>query len=149
MKDKGVTYDTEPKEFVIVVADDGAGSLKIKSVTGNGHAEAKNAYSSEGEITFSAEKILVRRTLNEGEFSFQLKDEDGNVLRTAECDSEGKVTFDPITYSEDDMKVDGEIVTTREYTYYISEVKPENADDTVIYDPTVKEIKVTLQRLEP
>ena len=143
---KGVTYDTEPKEFTVVIKDDGIGTLYVDSVTNDGYVEIKNPYESCGEIQFFAKKIMIGRELAEGQYTFALKDEDGNTLQTASCDAEGKVTFAPITYSEDDMVVDGKIVTERQYTYTISEVKPEGdeLDKAVIYDGAVKEITVTL-----
>ena len=143
---KGVTYDTEPKEFTVVIKDDGIGTLYVDSVTNDGYVEIKNPYESCGEIQFFAKKILIGRELAEGQYTFALKDEGGNTLQTASCDAEGKVTFAPITYSEDDMVVDGKIVTERQYTYTISEVKPEGdeLDKAVIYDGAVKEITVTL-----
>ena len=144
---KGVTYDTEPKEFTIVIKDDGVGKLYVDSVTNDGYVEIKNPYESCGEIQFFAKKILNGRDLTEGMYTFALKDEGGNTLQTASCDAEGKVTFEPITYTEADMVVDGQIVTERTYTYTISEVKPEGdeLDKTVIYDGAVKEITVTLK----
>ena len=144
---KGVTYDTEPKEFTVVIKDDGEGQLYVDSVTNDGYVDIKNPYESCGEIQFFAKKILIGRDLTEGMYTFALKDEGGNTLQTASCDAEGKVAFEPITYTEADMVVDGQIVTERKYTYTISEVKPEGdeLDKTVIYDGAVKEITVTLK----
>ncbi|QTE74631.1 Cna B-type domain-containing protein [Clostridiales bacterium FE2010] len=144
---KGVTYDTEPKEFTVVIKDDGVGKLYVDSVTNDAYVEIKNPYESCGEIQFFAKKILIGRDLTEGMYTFALKDEGGNTLQTASCDAEGKVAFEPITYTEADMVVDGQIVTERKYTYTISEVKPEGdeLDKTVIYDGAVKEITVTLK----
>ena len=143
---KGVTYDTEPKVFTVVIKDDGIGSLYVDNSSSDAYVEIKNPYESRGEIKFFAKKTMMGRDLTEGEFSFELKDENGNVLQTVACDADGKVEFEPITYTEDDMKVNGDWVQTRKYTYTISEVKPEGdeLDKTVIYDGAVKEITVTL-----
>ncbi len=142
----GVSYDTVAKEFVVVVEDDGVGSLYIDEVTNKGSVEITNVYSSVGAIQFAAKKVLDGRELKDGEFTFVLKNEAGEVLQTATCDKDGKISFEPIAYTEKDMVVDGKIVATREYTYTISEVKPEGEkyDALIVYDESVKTIKVTL-----
>ena len=142
----GISYDTVAKEVVVVVEDDGEGSLYIESVTNDGSVEVTNTYSSVGAIQFTATKVLDGRELKDGEFTFALKNEAGEVLQTATCDKDGKIVFEPIAYTEKDMVVDGKIVASREYTYTISEVKPEGEkyDALIVYDETVKTIKVTL-----
>ncbi len=142
----GVSYDTVAKELVVVVEDDGVGSLYIDEVTNKGSVEITNVYSSVGAIQFAAKKVLDGRELKDGEFTFVLKNEAGEVLQTATCDKDGKISFEPIAYTEKDMVVDGKIVATREYTYTISEVKPEGEkyDALIVYDESVKTIKVTL-----
>ena len=142
----GVTYDAEAKELTVVVKDDGKGILYVDSVTNDGYVEIRNPYESTGEFTFTATKVLNGRDLTEGEFTFALKDEDGNVLQTASNKADGTIAFEPIAYTEEDMVVEGKIVTTRTYTYTINEVKPEGdeADDKIVYDNSVKTITVTL-----
>ena len=71
---KGVGYDTEPREFTIVVSDDGIGSLYIADVTNAGKITVSNPYESEGQIQFFANKELVGRKLKDGEFLFELQD---------------------------------------------------------------------------
>ena len=44
-------------------------------------------------------KVLSGRDLKDGEFSFQLKDSDDNVLQEKTNAADGKVTFDPIVYT--------------------------------------------------
>ena len=142
----GVSYDTVAKEFVVVVEDDGVGSLYIDEVTNKGSVEITNVYSSVGAIQFAAKKVLDGRELKDGEFTFVLKNEAGEVLQTATCDKDGKISFEPIAYTEKDMVVDGKIVASKEFTYTISEVKPEGEkyDALIVYDESVKTIKVTL-----
>ena len=137
---EGVVYDTTEYPVTIKVTDNRSGKLVV---TYNGSTTFstpafENAYESEGEIQFYAKKTLVRRDLEEGEFSFELKDEAGNVLQTKQNDAFGIVTFDPITYNQDDMTA-GEA----EIKYTINEVQPE--DPTVAYDTTVYEITVELK----
>ena len=63
---KGVTYDTEPKEFTVVIKDDGKGTLFVDSVTNDGYVDIKNPYDSKGEIQFFAKKVMNGRQLTEG-----------------------------------------------------------------------------------
>ncbi|MBP5225136.1 MAG: hypothetical protein J6Z38_06100, partial [Lachnospiraceae bacterium] len=57
-----------------------------------------NVYDAKGEAVFEAKKELTGRTLKEGEFSFELKDADGNVLEVVPNDKDGKVVFTAIEY---------------------------------------------------
>ena len=43
-------------------------------------------------------KKLAGRKLKAGEFSFVLKDQDGNVIETVKNDEEGNVTFTELSY---------------------------------------------------
>ncbi len=143
---KGVTYDTEPKTFTVVIKDNGAGTLYVDAVEYTGSIDIRNTYNASAKVQFTATKVLNGRELQEDEFLFALKDEDGNVIQTATCGKDGKIVFDPIAYTEENMVVDGEIVATREYVYTISEVKPEDGqdDNRIVYDDSVAEILITL-----
>ena len=108
-------------------------------------AEFNNSYMSIGQISFEGKKILVNRKLKEGEFSFELKDEAGTTLQTVKNDAEGKITFEPIQYTVNDMlDENGKYLNTTIKKYTISEVKPEDYDKTVIYSGKTIEITVTL-----
>ncbi|MBQ6324441.1 MAG: cell surface protein, partial [Clostridia bacterium] len=75
------------------------------------------------------------RALEEGEFSFVLKDGDGRVLETVKNRASGEIAFEPIGYTEADLP-------SSPFTYTISEVKG-NAEH-VVYDESVVTVKVTL-----
>ena len=72
------------------------------------------------------------KDLQVGEFSFELKDEDGKLLQTKQNDAQGKVFFDSIEYTE---------VGT--YKYTIQEVKGDLAG--VSYDSHVINVTVTVE----
>ncbi|HAB94338.1 MAG TPA: hypothetical protein DCF49_06190, partial [Lachnospiraceae bacterium] len=130
------------------------------AVGGIAEAVMNNTYESKGEITLEAQKkLLGERTLEEGQFTFELKDADGNVIDSKTNAADGSVTFDAIKYTQDDIyDVDPETgvysgADTKTYTYTINEVIPkgakDNGDGTFLYggytyDGTVYTVKVVV-----
>ena len=103
------------------------------------------SYSIAAETTggFTAQKELEGAELTDGEFSFQVKDADGNVIDEATNDAYGKIAFGKnMTYSAPGT-----------YEYTISEVLPEDDDpdtagvqkDDVTYDETVQKVTVDVK----
>ena len=146
----GVTYDGSVYSALATVTDNQDGTLsvawKITDADGN-EVESitfENGYEivNPGSIVFGASKKLDGRELADGEFTFELKDADGNVLQTATNAADGSVVFDdPVMYTE-----------AGEYTYTVSEKLPEDDDqsadgiqkDNVTYDETVYTATVTV-----
>ena len=89
-----------------------------------------------GSATIRAKKVLEGGAFKEGQFSFALKDADDKVLQTVTNDAEGNVSFN-VDYNKADT-----------YTYTISEVVPEGAEnnvkDHIAYDTAVHEVKVVV-----
>ncbi|KXT77589.1 SpaA isopeptide-forming pilin-related protein [Streptococcus sp. DD13] len=122
----GITYDTTEKQVTIKVTREGD-SLKATVEYPNNTVFA-NIYTAPtpGSVQFKSQKILEGRDLVEGEFSFQLLDENGNVLQTKTNAADGSIVFDELTYTEADAG--------QTYTYTIKEVIPENKAKGVTYD---------------
>jgi pilin isopeptide linkage protein len=128
----GITYDATAKTVHVSVKDNGAGQLVATTTYGSGSAVSfANAYSAKGSVVLKATKSLSGSTLKEGQFSFQLKDEDGKVLQTKSNSADGSVTFDAIDYA-----------AAGTYAYTISEVAGTAAGYT--YDATVRKVTVTV-----
>lgn len=72
-----------------------------------------------GSAVIKAKKELEGGTFKAGQFSFELKDAEGKVLQTVTNDAEGNVSFN-VDYNKADT-----------YTYTISEVVPEGAENNV------------------
>lgn len=89
-----------------------------------------------GKAVINAKKVLEGGTFKEGQFSFALKDGDDRVLQTVTNDAKGNVSFD-VDYNK-----------AGTYTYTISEVVPEGAEnnvkDHIAYDTTKHELKVVV-----
>lgn len=87
-----------------------------------------------GSATIQAKKVLEGGAFKKDQFSFVLKDSEDRVLQTATNDAGGNVSFN-VEYNKADT-----------YTYTISEVVPEGAEnnvkDHITYDRTVYNVKV-------
>ena len=131
---EGVTYDKHEATVTITVADNGTGQLVATPDVKNG--TFKNTYKAEPvdySVTNDIEvtKNLEGRDLNEGEFTFQLVDEDGVAVAEGTNDAEGKVTFGTLTYNAAD-----------EYNYTVNEVKGDLGG--VTYDECEYAVTVTV-----
>ena len=87
------------------------------------------------KVEFEFTKKLEGRPLKEGEFSFVLKDKDGNVVETVTNDADGKIKFSALTFKRGEEGV---------YTYTVEEVKGTEAG--VTYDPMVATVTVTVAK---
>lgn len=72
-----------------------------------------------GSAVIKAKKVLEGGTFKAGQFSFELKDAEGRVLQTVTNDAGGNVSFN-VDYNKADT-----------YTYTISEVVPDGAENNV------------------
>ena len=132
--DSSITYSEESVKVTVNVTDSNNGSLEATATYPEGGATFTNAYNAAGEVVLKASKTLEGSTLAADQFSFELKDEQGNVLQTKKNDADGKVTFDSLKYTEKDID--------KTYTYTVSEV---NNDITgVTYDNDVYNVKVQI-----
>ena len=126
----GVTYDTEKKTFTVTLKDDGNGNLSATTSNADGQPlfAFKNSYGVKPKTssitdTIQIQKVLEGRTLNKGEFTFQLTENvDGKdtVVATGTNDADGKVTFGSIEYTK-----------PGNHTYTVREQIPECAADGV------------------
>jgi pilin isopeptide linkage protein len=152
---KGVTYDLTEITLTVTVEQDLDDKSRlivtINKSTGN---DFKNEYETVGGLELTAEKTLLGRILNSGDFEFELKDDKGNVLQT-KANVGNTITFDPIKYTQDDMDRDdhGFIIDTVK-NYSVNEVIPAGATQTsdgryvyngVTYSTKEYKIKVSLK----
>lgn len=138
----GVFYPNVSYSVTAKVTDNQDGTLGVGwSMTDAGgenvtEATFANMYSvSETTVTFGAAKALEGRAVKDGEFTFELRDAQGNVLGTATNDAEGQIVF------ADAVQTFG---NAGEYDFVIAEALPEDDDtategiqkDGVTYDET-------------
>lgn len=128
----GVTYDASEYVVTVSVTDDGSGTLSAKATSADGQIVFKNAYSAAPtSITFGGTKVLTGAELAAGQFAFQLKDAQGNVVATATNAADGSLVFEPVSLD-----------AAGEYHLTLSEVN--DAQDNVTYDDHVYQLDVTV-----
>ena len=126
----GMVYDTHALIYKVTVADDGAGALTAtpQVSSGDNSQTFTNTYHpKETSVTLKATKRFTGGELAGSDFTFQLLDNDGKELQTAQNDKDGKVAFAAIDYA-----------TPGEHDYAIREVA--GNDSTVVYD--AKDVRV-------
>ena len=115
-EDSYAISEVETDGYTIADASNTSGTIHAGQTA---NASITNTYESTGSVQLKANKVLTGRTLANKQFSFQVFDEHGNVLRTASCKADGSVAFGLIKYNTSD---DG-----KTYTYYIQEKVPADA----------------------
>ena len=132
--DDGVTYDSHEYPVTAFVEDNKDGTLSVKWRVGSQDIDKDLVFNNEYNaaptyVTLSGVKYLENREMKEGEFSFVLKDENGEILQIKEVNADGSIVFDEIKYEEDG-----------EYNYTIQEVI--GTDEEITYDSKVYNVTV-------
>ena len=128
-----IIYDGMKAMVSITVTRDG--EALVSTVT-NPKDTIFNNYVKElkpAKAKFVLTKVLAGRQLQDGEFSFVLKDEKGNVIQTVTNDAKGNINFDSINYDKPGV-----------YYYTVEEVK--GYESNVVYDSMVAKLKVTVTK---
>lgn len=140
--DKTIGYSTQEYDVTVTVTDrDGMLSATADSQTND--IRFDNTYTpTPVDVTVKADKHLTGRALNDGEFTAELKDMDGNTLQSkrfkrttgseAKADEgDGTLTFDKLTFDK-----------TGIYKYTVDETDTQLGG--VTYDRTVHTVTVTV-----
>lgn len=136
----GVDNDAETsKTFTVTVTDNGDGSLSVESNPAQGALFSfTNTYNvdpeessptGEGGITIT--KNLDGRNLNDGEFAFELVDQNGTAVATGANDANGNVELGTVKFTEPGT-----------FTYTIREAK--GSLGGVTYDPATYKATATV-----
>lgn len=135
---EGTTYsiaETDIPAGYTLKGSSGAAGTIVAGETQN--ATFTNAYSAKSSVALSATKKLAGGTLESGQFSFELRDDAGNVVQTVTNDADGSVAFEPISYD-----------AAGTYHYTIAEVVPGQGsvgyDDSITYDSHSEDVTVTV-----
>ena len=128
-----IIYDGMKATVWITVTRDGDA---LVSTVANPKDTVFNNYVKEvqpAKAKFELTKVLTGRNLKDGEFSFVLKDDKGNVIQTVTNNAQGNISFDNIVYDKPGV-----------YYYTVEEVKGNEAD--VVYDNMVAKLQVTVTK---
>lgn len=128
-----IIYDGMKATVWITVTRDGDA---LVSTVANPKDTVFNNYVKEvqpAKAKFELTKVLTGRNLKDGEFSFVLKDDKGNVIQTVTNNAQGNISFDNIVYDKPGV-----------YYYTVEEVKGNEAD--VVYDNMVAKFQVTVTK---
>lgn len=132
-QDGTITYSDAVLDVTVSVTDDGSGQLTATANKTAADLTFTNIYTPTATTaTITGTKALTGRDLAEGEFSFDLKDADGNVAQTVQNGADGTFGFAPLQLDK---------VGT--YVYTVSERAGATANG-VTYDTTVFTATVTV-----
>lgn len=136
----GVTCDRATYRVRTTVTDAGNGMLTVRheladaegNPAGGDSVTFTNGYEAAPvTLKLGAAKVLKGAELKAGQFSFELKSQDGKVMSIAKNAADGSVTFDALTFKQ-----------AGTYTFTVSEVDDGQAH--VTYDKAVHKIVVTV-----
>ena len=133
----GVRYDNKEINVTVKVTDDGKGNLTSEVSYPNNEKRFINEYipAEKTSVTLGAKKVLEGKTLEEGKYSFELKDEKDKVLQTVTNKADGTISFAGIEYDESQVGT---------HKYKISEVA--GNEPGITYDKTVYEVEVSVTK---
>ena len=140
----GVIYDDQAYTVYTQIIDQGNGKLKAEhqavvqmdnefapiegnKITFNNKYEAKGTTASIGAV-----KRLTGKDLKDGQFTFQLKDENGKVIDEAKNDKAGAISFKALEFDK-----------AGTYKYTISEVNDKQKE--IKYDTSEKTVTITVK----
>ena len=127
----GITYDDMEMVVKVTVTDNKYGQLVAEA----GYPEDKtfnNIYTADPDsVLIDGQKYLDGRPMEDGEFTFVVKDEEGEVISTAVNDADGHFGFEAIEFAASGI-----------YRFTVSEA--EGSAEGVTYDKTVHEVVVTV-----
>lgn len=138
----GITYDGKTYTIETTITDKGDGTLEAKHVLkGDGEAKFSNSYKpNPGEFSvtdqITATKSLTGRDLKDGEFSFELvedEDEDAKVVATGTNNAEGNITMNAVKYTK-----------AGKHTYTLREVNGGTTSKGITYSDAKYTIETTI-----
>ena len=141
----GVSNDTETKTVKVTVKDDGKGHITAETdpntaplfTFNNTYSTTSQESSVTGQV--SIKKALAGRGMEDGEFHFVLKDENGKTVGNAVNDKAGNITFDKLTfknagtynYTVEEVAGNDRHITYDATPYTISAIVTDNLDGTL------------------
>ena len=131
--DEDIIYDTMKATILVAINKEGHAYVAHTTMPEDTifNNTVKQTTPSETVLTF--DKVLSKGTLKEGQFSFQLRDDQGNIIDTASNDKDGHITFKPLVHNQ-----------AGTYHYTVKEVNTNYED--IIYDNKVADVTVKVAK---
>lgn len=102
----GTTYKVQevniPSEYTLASLTNAEGTVSNNQEI---DVVATNQYKTNGSFTVNAKKVLQNRPLKSGEFTFELVDENGQVVDTVNNAENGEVTFNAISVNSTGVRI--------------------------------------------
>ena len=139
---QGITYSDQVYRIEISVTDNGDGTLTLdKKITDADNKAATeldfvNIYKAEGTISFTADKLLKGREIEDKQFTFDIL-ENGRAVATGTNDANGQIVFSDIRYY-----IDGDDSYVGTHNYIVKEHIPSPVPSGYKYDNTEYQVKV-------
>lgn len=128
----GVRYDKTEYTLRYTVSENGTSEMDVTADGTNPEScDFVNTYEANGSVVMKASKALNGKALEDGEFEFELRDGDGNVISTARNDANGNIEFTPIEYTLEDVGTHG---------YTVREIPGDELG--ILYDEKIADISV-------
>ncbi len=131
----GIVYDGKAVNVTVTVAAEDGKLVPTVQYDGSDVVPTFTNTQLKTAVELGADKTFTNGELTDGQFTFQLVDEDGNAI-TATNDADGKVEFPALTFD-----------TTGEFHYVIKEQIPENQGN-IAYDNAEFPVTVTVTRVD-
>ena len=144
-KQPGVSNDTETKIVKVTVKDDGKGHITAELdpkaaplfTFNNTYSTTSRESSVTGQV--SIKKALAGRAMEDGEFHFVLKDENGKTVGEGTNDKDGNISFPALTfksvgtynYTVEEVAGNDRHITYDATPYTISAIVTDNLDGTL------------------
>ena len=149
---KGVTYSKNKYTAKVNVSVKN-GALAVEKTEETGSTTFENEFSASAYVDLGGEKILKgfeSDKIKKGEYTFILKDSEGNKIADTTVNGKGKYKFShndvaALNYTQKNLEYNaatGKYTTVKTYT--VEEYEPETHDDKITYDKKVYTVTVTL-----
>ncbi len=141
----GVTYDPVVYVVNVTIILDANNKLvtTMNMYTQSGAVNSldfSNTYDASGELTFTATKLLINKTIQADEFTFGIY-EGKTLVSTGKNDAAGNVVFEPIKFYIDG-ELNGVESNIGEHTYIIKEIIPDQPKAGYVYDDAEYQVVV-------
>ena len=137
--DTNIDYDAMNATVTVTVTKDATTGFVNAAVTLPTDTEFNNYVVPPVPVNVNFTKALAGRTLVAGEFTFEMKDENGVVVATGTNDEHGVVTFNQLPEVKNAQV--GKVIK-----YKVTEKVPANKEFGVTYDNMVAEVSVTVSK---